>query len=46
MKKLINFKIMQMVRDIQDHANKNFDGNFTEAVVDLCNKSLKLEKAK
>ena len=40
MKKLINFKRMQMVRDIQTHANENFDGNFTEAVVSLCKKAL------
>lgn len=36
MKKLINFKRMQLVRDIQDYANEHFEGNFTLAVVSLC----------
>lgn len=40
MKKLINFKRMQLVRDIQDYANENFEGNFTLAVVQLCKKGL------
>ena len=43
MKKLINFKQMQMIRDIQDYANANFDGNFTEAVVNLCRKALSVK---
>ena len=47
MKKLINFKSMQLVRDIQDYANEHLEGNFTLAVVQLCRKgleSLKSEK--
>ena len=36
MKKLINFKRMQLVRDIQDYANEHYEGNFTLAVVSLC----------
>lgn len=40
MKKLINFGTPEFVRSIQDYANKNFDGNFTKAVISLCSKSL------
>lgn len=40
MKKLINFGAPEFVRKIQDYANKNFDGNFTKAVISLCSKSL------
>lgn len=40
MKKLINFGKPEFVRKIQDYANSNFDGNFTKAVIALCNKSL------
>ena len=40
MKKLINFKDTGSVRKIQEYANSNFDGNFTKAVISLCEKSL------
>jgi len=40
MRKLIYFKKMQLVRDIQDYADEHFDGNFTLAVVQLCKKGL------
>ena len=40
MKKLISFKSMQLVRDIQDYANEHLEGNFTLAVVQLCKKGL------
>jgi len=40
MRKLIYFKKMQLVRDIQDYANEHFNGNFTLAVVQLCRKGL------
>lgn len=44
MKKLINFKDCDFVRSIQDYANKNHDGNFTLAVIDLCKKALNKEE--
>lgn len=44
MKKLINFKDFTFVRSIQDYANKNHDGNFTLAVIDLCKKALNQEE--
>lgn len=44
MKKLINFASPEFVRKIQDYANRNFDGNFTKAVIHLCNKSIESEK--
>ena len=44
MKKLINFKRMQLVRDIQDYANEHFEGNFTLAVVQLCKKGIEATK--
>ena len=40
MKKLINFKNIQLVKEIQEYANENFEGNFTLAVVQLCKRSL------
>jgi len=40
MRKLIYFRKMQLVKDIQDYANEHFDGNFTLAVVQLCKKGL------
>jgi len=44
MKKLINFKRMQLVRDIQDYANEHFEGNFTLAVVSLCKLGINASK--
>lgn len=43
MKKLIDFKDYEFVKKIQNYANKNFDGNFTLAVIDLCKKSLEIK---
>ena len=40
MRKLIYFKKMQLVMDIQNYANEHFDGNFTLAVIQLCKKGL------
>ena len=39
MKKLICFPI-ELVAKIQKYANNNHNGNFTKAVIDLCQKSL------
>lgn len=40
-KKLIEFGTERLVKQIQEHANKHFNGNFTKAVLDLTTKSLK-----
>lgn len=40
MKKIINFQPMGLVRSIQDYANKVHNGNFTAAVIDLCQEAL------
>lgn len=39
MKKLLKFST-KLVNDIQNYANQNHNGNFTKAVIDLCEKSL------
>ena len=44
MKKAIDFKIMGLARSIQDYANKYHDGNFTAAVIDLCQEALAVKK--
>lgn len=44
MKKLINFKQLQLVRDIQDYADEHFEGNFTLAVVSLCKVGISASK--
>jgi hypothetical protein len=46
MKKVIDFKIMGLVRSIQDYANKAHDGNFTAAVIELCQDALAVQKKK
>lgn len=39
MKKLIKFST-ETIKRIQKYANNNHNGNFTKAVIDLCEKSL------
>lgn len=46
MKKVIDFKIMGLVRSIQDYANEKHDGNFTAAVIDLCQEALAAKRKK
>ena len=46
MKKVIRFQPQGLVRSIQDYANKNHDGNFTAAVIDLCQTALELWRSK
>lgn len=45
MDKLINFKPV-LAQHIQDYANKNHNGNFSQAVRALCNKSLSIGEEK
>jgi len=40
MKKLIDFQSDELVKKIQDYANKNHDGNFNEAVRELIKKGI------
>lgn len=40
MKKLINFKTLQLIKEIQQFADDNFEGNFSQAVRMLLVKGL------
>ena len=44
MRKLIDFK--DKADQIQDYANKNTNGNYTKAVLELIDKALKLNEVK
>jgi len=41
MKKLIDFQSEELIKKVQDYANKNYNGNFNKAVRELLKEGVK-----